>query len=614
METVAAVLGTIEAKFAKEDYGELSLALNSLGDLLRDPETRSSAQVENSIPSLVAITNSTFSHLETEPKSAAAHEAYRVLINLTADNDSSRTRLTSLETEYLRVFWSNTKRALLETLLGDLAQSRVLVFLSQFIHNSENLKEYTSFFQSIQLEKGLCHYIRSQVRTSTDEEEVFDLLVNPLEILSETILESSLSLEDLGAVIESFQVLTGLLSAVSDDELMETVNEVFTYLSSVLYTSTAVDDMPQIDELRPTEALLDILQKLACAPVCQSFKDITLIKRRVFSALGNISSMATYRNEVDVVINIETILHTTDPYALSAAAIGLGNSINSRESQKLCLHKIKEQFSLRSFIDSFFKVPFYDVVQYQAFHLLSNLLDCEVAGEILHNETAMERIPQYTKVVIDNSRYYKEVVSIYTKFAKKLVRVGFVEGKEVLYRHTGLWKAFNNIELDLELSVSIELEEINLVLLQAYLARGNEPTGKENRCFTKALLQATVSDANLNTNVSIHFVLEKIKTIGMLLSLFNQRLVDAAQLLASTYHGDRADYDINFLQPLSRVLEKLQETVTASEGAEGPAQRAQYDALVNNVKFVAASAVPFAKGDEIVAEKARKLLGGVLQQ
>lgn len=618
MDKVLGLLLAIDEKYVAGDYVGICGHLSSLGDLLRDPEIRSSREVTGYINSLIAITNGAFDHLKAEPSSKAAHEAYRVLVNLTADNDANRSCLASLHTANEKVFWNNTKLALQMAHLEELAESRILVFLSQFIHNSEQLKEYTGFFQSIHLETSICHYIKAQTQVDADVDEVFDLLINPLEILAEMAAETSseslsksFSLQDVNVLMEAFDTLAGLLSSASDEELAETINEVFTYLSSVLYSTTSVDDIPQIHEVRPTEKLLGVLQKLGSTPICQNLKDITLIRRRVFSSLGNISSMTTYNNDVDVVTNIETILHAVDAYSSSAAAIGLGNSINSRGSQKICLHKIKEQYSLADFISSFFKVPFQDVVQYQAFHLLTNLLDDEVACAILHNKAATERIQQYTKVVIDNSRYYKEVASIYTKFAKKLVRVGFVEGNEDMFKYTDIWQAFNNIEQELELSVSIELEEINLVLLQALLAHEHQ-AADQNVSFSKSLLQAAVSDANLNTNVSVRFVLEKIKSIGMLLSLFNQRLVDSTQILTGIYAGDKTDYDMNFLQPLARVLEKLNETVTASGEAEGPGQRAQYDALVNNAKFVAASAVPFAKNDALVEDRAKKLLEGLL--
>lgn len=582
--------------FQSLSKGSLISNLNELGTQLRDANVRSSAY--QFIPTLIQITNESYKNFKETNDVTILLEAFRVFVNLTADNDSNRDFLATLQTDDLSKFWQNIVGSF-DLVVDDLLCQRIMLFLPQFIHSTEKLDEFLKFFGHIGLTNGLINYLDySNDQQFEDIEDMYDHFISILEILSNTssVIKPNEFYgkdQELAQLLIILQTCSKLLQPFNypEQEAPEAFGEVLDYLSKLCYNITLLDDSQAFRDSNVHEILLNLLQLLPK----DGAENITTIKRRFFSTSGNITSMPSYNNEKDIRLNLSIILSTydkfesskSDSYTASAAAIGLGNFIISKENQTVVLNSITD---LTEFLILFFNIGFIDLIQYQALHLLSNLTNDRVSYIILTNLTIHERLLQFTKVIIDNSKYYKEVSQIYFKFLKKLIRWGFIEsstqGQLNIYDFVAIWQYLNNNETKSEVS------EIDFLLLQGLLKDislfKDSNLTRDNYTFFGELLTNAITDTNANSNVSITFILEKLKTIGITLQNFIKNNVTPDVLIALIYNQDSELFQTNFLQPLTRFFTNLNDFLKSQNFDDF-----QSKALLNNSKFVAATSITF---------------------
>ena len=180
--------------------------------------------------------------------------------------------------------------------------------LSQFIHNTNLLKDFLIFFSEIGIEKCLIGYLRLRIDSSLAAETGFDELVIPTEIYSEFMSEMSDSTstdmvfandcnEYLDTILRVFNFAIRLNVDEDDEDEMDTVNDVLSNLSNIVYNVTLCEDIPHLSS---TEMHSNILKLIPQLPT--KIQNFTLNKRRLFSSSGNIASMTNYDNSVDVSI------------------------------------------------------------------------------------------------------------------------------------------------------------------------------------------------------------------------------------------------------------------------------------------------------------------------
>ncbi|KAK7687417.1 hypothetical protein QCA50_009282 [Cerrena zonata] len=169
-------------------------------------------------------------------------------------------------------------------------------------------------------------------------------------------------------------------------------------------------------------------------------------------------------------------------------------------------------------------------------------------------------------------------------------RWGFIEsstqGQLNIYDFVAIWQYLNNNETKSEVS------EIDFLLLQGLLKDislfKDSNLTRDNYTFFGELLTNAITDTNANSNVSITFILEKLKTIGITLQNFIKNNVTPDVLIALIYNQDSELFQTNFLQPLTRFFTNLNDFLKSQNFDDF-----QSKALLNNSKFVAATSITF---------------------
>lgn len=542
--------------------------LNEFGTLLRNPDIRSNDEVRNSIPQLAKITNDAVSVNDSE----LLLEVFRVWINLTADSDLNRDCLANMTTDDLALFWNNVARFNSQE---DSLKERVVLFLTQFIHNTERANEFTTFLHNAGITPNVIDYIIS-LDSDEDVENTFDAVSDGFELVSEITKHVKAEEFWMRFNIQQFNSLVGkvneLVSLADND--VPIVGEVFDYISSILYNVTLLEDS---DKFGDVGAIYSILENLP-----QNLENITLINRRIFSAIGNITSMPAYDNTKDTDFNISILINPRNKYSAAAASIALGNCVHSQETKEALIDKIRSRMPVSQLIEKFFAVEFNDIIMYQAFHLLNNAMNKEIASFIIGNDVILARLTTINKAIVDNSKYYKEVSQIYFKFLRKLVKFGYLESNgSNISSLLQIWQYLENNE------TKLDTKEVFLLLLQAFATNFSTLPPE----FGKMLLNTAFGDSHMQ-NVPVHVVLEKLKTIGIVLQTFSKNSVTPAALAASLRYG--TDFTTQFLEPYTRFLTNLHESIQATPTADQQSGSAQV--LQNNFKFVAASTITWLQG------------------
>lgn len=576
--------------YEKLSSSDLKQSLNELGTILRDPTIRSYESINNLIPSIISITND-YITVDND----ITLESFRVLINLTADNELNRNDLANTTTKSLEKFWCNISNTL--TGSNNDIIDRIILFLGQFIHNSEKTNDYLYFFHNIKLYPALIKRCDDIVDDEDDDiEDTFDKYSDITELISEISkivkpeeIWNFINCEHLDFLIDT---ILKLVNELHNNELPSVVSEVLDYLSGTIYNITIIDDIENITS-NSHEKIIHTLEKLS--PI-DKLENITLINRRLFSSSGNISSMNNYNNDQDVQFNLGVFFDHQNTYSVTAASIALGNCINSQETKTKMIQYIESISSIESFINEFFNIKFGDIIQYQSIHLLNNVINESIASIILSSESIISRLNKMNKAIVDNSKYYKEVSQIYFKFLKKLIRSGYIgnqiESNESLIKNIPslfeTWEYLENCDL---LS---DTEEVYLLLLQAFITKF--PTFESgNIAFYKKLLNYSISDKNSNSKVSIQFLLEKLKTIGITLTYFNTNNINPDYLISKIYNSSTTNFETEFYHPFLHFLQQLNDSIqTSLSSSNDTNENFQFKALLNNSKYVAATTITFS--------------------
>lgn len=529
---------------------EIQLSLASLGTLLRDEEWRSHQEVAQVIPHVLRI----YCQYPNE-----RFESLRVLINFTADNDPNRSYMTTQLSE-VSEFWKTGFQDLQSTSNKDVS-FRFVILLTQFIHNvlENQSAEHIAYLTDLGAVTALLRYLHF-----IEESGEFEEFVLPMEVLAECTARDPKS-----ALIQELEwIIRALQEVVSLDE-PEDADEIFQCGSRVLFNVTNVEDLSVNHDL--------IAQIYALLPlVPETFKNVAHTKRRLFSTCGNISSYPSYKNWEDVERNVRAVVSSDlDPYVVSAAAISLGNCVSSKETQEALISEIEKVTLMDAVVDALLQCKFGDVVHFQALHFFNNTMGVSTVRRILDNHEDLFRI---TKVVVDNSKYYKEVGYIFLKFVRKLITIGSIQNQ---CQSPESFEALFNVISAAEENVN----EVSMLLLQAFgvwkpqLVIGNE--------FQLKLFSSLVETAD---HVEAQSLFEKLKTMAVVFQNY-----DAAQI--KTLYG--SDFQSKFTVPFLEFMKQLQQGLE-----EAPAEHVQQTAAIaNNTKFVAASAIKSlqaATPDEVI--------------
>lgn len=579
--------------------------LKKLGDFLREDSMRSSPEAKDSFPAVIRIANLELSQIikaqDGTHNDSLILESLRVLINFLANNDDNRQFLASTDLNYKATFWSLIcKLFSMDTLNANIntIYERILLMLSQFIHNTNLLKDFLIFFSEIGIGKCLIGYLRFRVDSSLAAETGFDELVIPTEIYSELMSEISDTTSTdmvfandckdyLDNILRVFNFAIRLNIDEDDEDEMDTVNDVLSNLSNIVYNITLCEDIPHLSS---TEMHSNILKLIPQLPT--KIQNFTLNKRRLFSSSGNIASMTNYDNSVDVSMALEYFRNPeTDPYILSACAIDLGNYITSVEKSEWVRVKIDSEIGLQVFIANFYKIKFNDVIQYQAFHLFNNLMSSDIA---IHSFDSYESLLKSSKVVVDNGQYYKEVFGIYAKFMKKLILFAFIEEKGShlsLFQFKELWIQFYPVD-----HPGAAFEEIYLILTQAFIATKLLETGSlehKNVPFVTSLVENLVSAKGLTTDVPSTFLLEKLKTLGIFFKTIATHSISSHVITKVLYDSDPDKYHLRFITPYHTFLGKLQQILDEQGNLNNANNPNQFSVIQNNSKFVCATTIAY---------------------
>lgn len=542
--------------------------LNEFGTLLRNADIRASDEVRNSIPQLAKITNDAVSTNDSE----LLLEVFRVWVNLTADSDLNRDCLAHMSTDDLALFWNNVAKFNSAEVS---VKERVVLFLTQFIHDTDRANEFTTFLHNAGITPDIVDYVIG-LPNDGDVEDTFDAVSDGLELVSEITKHvkpeefwRQFNIQQFNLVVRKVNELVSLA-----DIDVAVVGEVFDYISNILYNVTLLQDSNLFGDVA---AIYSILEHLP-----QNLENITLINRRIFSAIGNITSMPAYDNTKDTEFNMSILMNPRNKYSGAAAAIALGNSIHSQESKEALIEKIRSKMPVSQFIENFFAVEFNDIIMYQAFHLLNNAMNKEIAAFIIGNDVILARLTTINKAIVDNSKYYKEVSQIYFKFLRKLVKFGYLESNgSNINSLLQIWQYLENNEN------KVDTEEVFLLLLQAFATTFASVPPE----FGKMLVNTAFGDSHMR-NVPVHVVLEKLKTIGVVLQTLSKNSVTPAALAASLGYG--TDFSPQFLEPYTRFLTNLHESIQTTPTSDQQSGSAQV--LKNNFKFVAASTITWLQG------------------
>lgn len=499
---------------------DITASLQALGTLLRDEHVRSDEALSQIIPYV----------LRPFAEDTNTLEALRVLVNFTADNDENRKYMTSRDAA---AFWENYLGYLHTGPNQDILH-RLVVLLSQFIHNVEDqqMAEYVNYLTT----KGASEALLAFIETIDVDE-----LSLSFELLAE-LCTRNISAEKLVGIAE---MCTDALTL--DDEEGD---EILHFASQVIFNATNVEDYHG-----GREVIGKIYTLLPNIP--GAYKNVARTKRTLFSSCGNISSSPSYNNWKDVEKSVGVIMQNNDAYVTAAAAISLGNCVNSKAAQEELLAQISVFAPVLDVVQQIMQCPFGDVVLYQALHFFNNTMTLAIAAQILNDEPHLRRI---TKVVVDNGKYYKEVGAIFFKFLRKLMSLGLVANQvrpmEELHE---VWTILEGSDSSVE---------IHLLLLQAVIAHNTElPSG------SKALLATLLSSTE---SVDVQVLFEKFKTMAMLFQKFDGLSLEKLYT---------RDFETEFTAPLARFLSQLREALQNAE------QNAQSAAVANNAKYMAAAVI-----------------------
>ncbi|KAI5949237.1 hypothetical protein KGF57_004835 [Candida theae] len=432
-----------------------------------------------------------------------------VLINLVARSDRNREFFT---TDVLEVheFWSLAQSLLV--MKDDTLAWLAFTFLGQFIVESQKVGNFMRFFHSEGIHKSVYQRVDDE-----DDVGAFDVAYELIKYNAENLDEADTSL------IEGIKnKLEDNFEAIKDREYVEKMVEVIAYSG------------PDKD------AFDNLLRKLL------QVEDANIARKMLVSA----SLMFTNkRNDIPF-----DQLKSHNPYVFAVCCIAIGNCIESDATRESTYDLVDARFGLKdNLVNAFFKeFKITDVIQIQAIHMWTNLMDVRLADKIItHYQSELIAL---NSIVLDNSQYYREISALYFKFLRKLL---ILTTKDIML---GLGKQISSLD-----STVPDFKCVKYALLQKL--------NFDTDAGRKELLQLMKS---VVTQLDHSDILEQIKTI----SIVNQNLTSDKIKL------DPQEITQFYLQPLTELLKQMH---AAEVSSTQDANSWQVKALRNNLKYVAAT-------------------------
>ncbi|KAK6867119.1 hypothetical protein K6H11_005276 [Candida tropicalis] len=475
-------------------------SLNKLGDELRQDSNRIS--IYDQLPILVP----NFSKFLLQSSIKLQLETLRVLINISANNDQNRNYLTDDSDHHVIGLWSVIKNHL--DIMNDVTKF-VFIFLNQFIYNTQNKEKYIRFLYGQNIQVKLYPIITDETWNEIGE-FIYELLslTNDKSIKDEEFIKSCIDIdisidnEDEDEDEESESIWVDLL----------TLNKP----SNILY-----------------QRVLEIIPK----------KQSSLIKRKLFSLACDLAV-----DDESLKVALDNINKTTDPYVFSTYCITIGNSIHDKASFEETRGLVELNLGIVKLQELYFiKNKITDVVQIQSIHMWNNLLDEKSTKEILTEY--MNQLIAISKIIIDNGNYYKEILILYYKFIKKLIRLSETPPADL-------------IQFILDNDQGQSVLEIKYLLLQSYPEAYLELIGE------------------IVQNVNTTNVLEQLKTLGII-----NKSLESGRLKLEDSHD-------KYVKPLGQVLSQLSNEL---DNQKGNNTSWEFRAFENNLKYVAGTTINLLK-------------------
>lgn len=506
--------------------------LNGIGDFLRDENNRKGDLLVANLSKLILICNTSLPSQDQQYKLAGI----RVLVNLSADNDYNRQHL--LENEKLWLLIADHFK--LESNLDVL--QRLILFLNQFIYSE--LKN---------------QYLQAIFDTAIFGDRILEVLIEfqPLTLFFKELIQVNLSkilqLDNREFYINLIDLCLKRLYSLCQEELDEDDEEEVENIADILFNLTMFEDL-EIDLLNANYRVLSIMN------VIPDITNITKVKRQLFAASGNITSMKNHHDEAKIAIDM--FQNSSDPYTLSASAITLGNYVISLDKCEELLVLIEKHMGLETFIAKFLSIQINDVIQIQMFHVLTKIINQETSKYILVNN---EQLVKFSKLVQDNYQYYPEVGKVYYKFVKKFIKIQFIDGHTQILGYLPIWELLTD-------------EEIKLLLLQSYCGDYIEQrlTIDESN-FINDLVASSLA---IDSSITMEVILQKIKTLSILFHSLNSKKITINSI-------NETD---TFFKLLNQLLTKMsQEIIPQAQG------QPQNNILINNSRFLSISIIQFVE-------------------
>ncbi|KAG5418986.1 hypothetical protein I9W82_003705 [Candida metapsilosis] len=485
-----------------------SITVSSLEMLkiqLRDDVNRESPVITTNLSDMVNSFNIIIKGDLSTDESSLIPGVYQVLVNLVARSDINRKFFTTASAE-IHEFWKLTQSLLHKH--DDSLHWLIFTFLGQFIVESQKVGDYMRFLHT----EGIHKSIYQHLDTDNDTEA--------LEIAYELIKANADNLDE------------------NDNRLIDTIKN-------------KLDNLQLDEDNEYTEKMVEI--SAYSGPDKKAFEDIlTLLSQVEDSALARkmlVAASLLFTNKpTDVPF---TQLASHNPYVFAVCCISIGNCIESDITRESTYELVDAKFGVDKLIDTFFKnFKVTDVIQIQAIHMWTNLMNSDVSDKII--KLYQQELLALNQIVIDNSQYYREIAALYSKFLRKLLS------------HT---TADVSIEFIRQINATDGSDHLRVKYILLQKLNFDTKVGYDELL---KLIKSTVGQVDQSD------VLEQIKTI----SIMNQNLTSSKIVLDSQTIAD------DYLHPLEKLLTQMNATqVSTTQDVNSW----QVKAYKNNLKYVAAT-------------------------
>lgn len=506
-------------------------SLDKLGDELRQDSSRIAIydQLPKIIPEFNKVLLLQSSSSSTTSLVNLKLKILRILINILANNDINRDYLTNELDSYIIELWSIIKNQLNdgdEDYDGDVRKF-IFILLNQFIYNTQHKDKYLEFLYNQNIQHELYSIINNE-----NWNEIGEFIY---ELLSSLKQKKSTKDEEFINLCFDLKVKQQQQEEEDDDE--------------------DEDESIWVDLLGLNKPSNESFQKaLKLIPNRKS----SLIKRKLFVLACN---LVNYENDDDyeksLIYSIDNLNITNDSYVFSVYCIIIGNSIHDKSSFEKIEKLIELKLGIKNLQELYFNKYYnkiIDIIQLQSIHLWNNLLNKKSGEEIIKNY--QNQLLAITKIIIDNGNYYKEILNLYYKFIKKLIKL-------LEFPPTKLIEFI--LDNDKASSSSSSVIEIKYLLLQLY----------------PELYPELIEDVVKNVNTTN--VLEQLKT----LSIINNALISGKLTIN--------DLQDEYLIPLGQILSQLSIQLDNHKGGKDNEELWEFKAFKNNLKYVSGTTISLLK-------------------